>query len=355
MSSTTLKKIKTASKTKSKLSLSQVDAASAPSPKAHKLKQAKVEEHAHKTKPIKLVKWEGIKQAEQPRVTTAKGTHHDTVADTRKHADRTKRLVRKLRGPWKAPSSSPSPSPTSDLEPSHSEEEEPEAPQEEDGPDENNVHLYGFSTDEDSSDDDLDVNEGADLDLGSLPTVARDDAIVKRKLENAKRKAISETGVIYLSRIPHGFYEDQMRAYFSQFGEISRLRLSRNKRTGRSKHYGFIEFVSAPVAQIVAETMDNYLLMGHILNCKVIPKDKVHPELWVGANRKWRVVPTYRLVQAQHNKPRTEMQQRAAERRLMSRQEARKRKLAEAGIVYNFEKVGYAVYLTMVVGALDPV
>lgn len=72
--------------------------------------------------------------------------------------------------------------------------------------------------------------------------------------------------------------------------------------TGRSKHYGFIEFVSAPVAQIVAETMDNYLLMGHILTCKVIPKDEVHPELWVGANRKWRVVPTYRLTQAQHNK-----------------------------------------------------
>jgi len=48
--------------------------------------------------------------------------------------------------------------------------------------------------------------------------------------------------------------------------------------------------------------MDNYLLMGHILTCKVIPKDEVHPELWVGANRKWRVVPTYRLAQAQHNK-----------------------------------------------------
>jgi nucleolar protein 15 len=76
-------------------------------------------------------------------------------------------------------------------------------------------------------------------------------------------------------------------------------------KTGKSKHYGFIEFVSAPVAQIVAETMDNYLLMGHILTCKVIPKDDVHPELWVGANRKWRVVPTYRLVQAQHNKVRS--------------------------------------------------
>ncbi|KAH9033448.1 hypothetical protein EDB84DRAFT_1270197, partial [Lactarius hengduanensis] len=179
------------------------------------------------------------------------------------------------------------------------------------------------------------------IDVGSLPTISRDDATVKRKLEKAKRKPAAETGVVYLGRIPHGFYENQMRTYFSQFGDISRLRLSRNKKTGRSKHYGFIEFVSGPVAQIVAETMDNYLLMGHILTCKVIPKDEVHPELWVGANRKWRVVPTYRLTQAQHNKPRSEGQQQAAEKRLLSRQARRKRKLAEAGIVYNFDKVGY--------------
>ncbi len=48
--------------------------------------------------------------------------------------------------------------------------------------------------------------------------------------------------------------------------------------------------------------MDNYLLMGHILTCKVIPKDEVHPELWVGANRKWRVVPHGRISRLEHNK-----------------------------------------------------
>jgi len=48
--------------------------------------------------------------------------------------------------------------------------------------------------------------------------------------------------------------------------------------------------------------MDNYLLMGHILQCKVIPKDKVHPDLWVGANRKWRQVPRDRIVRVQHHK-----------------------------------------------------
>ena len=74
------------------------------------------------------------------------------------------------------------------------------------------------------------------------------------------------------------------------------------EQTGRSKHYAFIEFESSSVAQIVAETMDNYLLMGHILTCKIIPKDEVHPELWVGANKKWRAVPSSRVARVQHNK-----------------------------------------------------
>ncbi|KAI0303632.1 hypothetical protein B0F90DRAFT_1949016 [Multifurca ochricompacta] len=309
--------------------------------KTSKPKLVKAEDHFKKSETKNPAKEERAKPVRHPKMTTAREMRHKLAVDVPKRTKRATRSVRKLPGPWRAPSSSPSLSPASGLEPSHSEPDEPEALPEGSGHDEENVHLYGFSTDEDSSDDDLDAGDGADFDMGALPTVARDDMTVKRKLEKAKRKIETEPGVIYLGRIPHGFYEDQLRAYFSQFGEISRLRLSRNKRTGRSKHYGFIEFVSAPVAQIVAETMDNYLLMGHILTCKVIPNAEVHPELWVGANRKWRVVPGYRLAQAQHNKPRDEKQQRAAEKRLIRRQAARKRKLAEAGIVYNFDKVEY--------------
>ncbi|KAI0310850.1 hypothetical protein OF83DRAFT_1069861 [Amylostereum chailletii] len=179
------------------------------------------------------------------------------------------------------------------------------------------------------------------VDLGSLPTIARDDATVKRKLDKARRQPAADRGVVYLGRIPHGFYEDQMKAYFAQFGDVTRLRLSRSKKTGRSKHYGFVEFESASVAQIVAETMDNYLLMGHILTCKAIPKDEIHPSLWVGANRKWHAVPNDRLIRVKHNKRRTPEEQQAAEARLLRRQEARKRKLADAGIDYNFDAISY--------------
>jgi nucleolar protein 15 len=177
MSSTAVKKAKAEARTKTKQSLSEHDATPASSSKGHKPKLTKGEEHTHKTK-SKPVREEGTKRA-----TSAEETHK-----------RATRPERKLRGPWRAPSPSPSLSPTSDFEPSHSGEDKPEVPQEEDNPDEENVHLYGFSTDEDSSDDDLDVDDDDDdeavLDVGSLPTIARDDATVKRKLERAKRNPV---------------------------------------------------------------------------------------------------------------------------------------------------------------------
>ncbi|KAI9727091.1 MAG: hypothetical protein M1828_007292 [Chrysothrix sp. TS-e1954] len=96
---------------------------------------------------------------------------------------------------------------------------------------------------------------------------------------------------LYVGRIPHGFYEHQMRAYFAQFGTITRLRLSRNPRTGASRHYAFLEFASAEVAKIVADTMDNYLMFGHILKVRLLAPEQVHAELWKGEGRRFKRIP----------------------------------------------------------------
>jgi nucleolar protein 15 len=96
---------------------------------------------------------------------------------------------------------------------------------------------------------------------------------------------------IWSSRVPRGFFEPQMKKYFAQFGPVTKLRLSRNKKTGASKHYAFVEFASAEVADIVARTMDNYLMFGHILKCKLIPADQVSPDLFKGANQRFKVDP----------------------------------------------------------------
>ncbi|KAJ3765739.1 hypothetical protein FB446DRAFT_709221 [Lentinula raphanica] len=226
----------------------------------------------------------------------------------------------------------PSPHSEQDAEENMQDEEEEEEEDEEE-------MLHGFSTDDDdSSDEEVD---GPPVDIAKLPTVAKDDATVQKRLEKAKKQKNTDRGVLYLGRIPHGFYEDQLKGYFSQFGNITRLRVSRNKKTGKSKHYAFLEFDSSSVAQIVADTMNNYLLMGHILQCKVIPKEEVHPELWVGANRKWRAVPRQRVARITHNKPRTLEQREKATDRLLKRQDDKKRKLQEMGISYNFDAVAY--------------
>ena len=86
-----------------------------------------------------------------------------------------------------------------------------------------------------------------------------------------------------------------MRSYFEQFGSVHRLRLSRNRATGKSKHYAFVEFASSDVAKIVADTMNSYLMFGHILKCSVVPKEQVHENLWKGANKRFKTVPRNKI------------------------------------------------------------
>lgn len=122
------------------------------------------------------------------------------------------------------------------------------------------------------------------------------DKKTKKKAKDAAKDSSSDKpGVIYVGRIPHGFYERQMKEYFSQFGDITNLRVSRSRKTGKSKHYAFVEFKSAEVAEIVSNTMDNYLLFNHILKCKLVAPEQVHEKLWIGANKRFKAVPWNKL------------------------------------------------------------
>ena len=146
-----------------------------------------------------------------------------------------------------------------------------------------------------------------------------------------------EPGVLYIGHIPHGFYEDQMRGFFNQFGEVSKLRLSRNKKTGRSRHFAFVEFADRRVAGIVAETMNNYLLCNKILVCKVVDAEKLHKNTWVGANRKFQKVPWRSIARKKHNQERTAVQQRRRQEKLVKKEEKKRDKLKELGIEYAFD------------------
>ncbi|QSZ31547.1 hypothetical protein DSL72_001114 [Monilinia vaccinii-corymbosi] len=169
-------------------------------------------------------------------------------------------------------------------------QEEAEAEEEEEEDDQTEALLKGFESD---SDDDENAKEG-----GLEPGQEVPNALEKlsKKQKKAIKKAAEEAandlpGVVYIGRIPHGFYEAEMKAYFSQFGNILKIRLSRNRRTGKSKHYAWIQFESRGVAEIVAKTMDNYLLFNHILKVKLVPDEQLPENLFKGANRRFKIVP----------------------------------------------------------------
>lgn len=79
--------------------------------------------------------------------------------------------------------------PAVDKEPSvTSEESENDAPEPSHA-----THLHGFSSGSDSSDSDSDDEEEIDdapVDVGKLPTIAKDDATVKRKLAKAHKQPV---------------------------------------------------------------------------------------------------------------------------------------------------------------------
>lgn len=53
--------------------------------------------------------------------------------------------------------------------------------------------------------------------------------------------------------------------FFSQFGKLQRVRLSRSKQSAKPKHYAFLEFQHADVAKIAAETMDGYFMFKQVI------------------------------------------------------------------------------------------
>jgi nucleolar protein 15 len=186
--------------------------------------------------------------------------------------------------------------------------------------------LQGF--DSDTDDPAQDIGFDKDKPTAPVPNYKK----TQKKLKQAAHRGNKDgPGAVYVGRIPHGFYENEMRQYFSQFGIISKLRLSRNRKTGHSKHFAFLEFESDQVAKIVAETMDNYLMFGHILKCKYIEADKLHPDTWKGANKRFRVAPHNRMEKRALEAPKTESQWTTKNAKEQRKREKKAEKLKAMG------------------------
>lgn len=142
---------------------------------------------------------------------------------------------------------------------------------------EDNEDLGGFSSTDESDDEDVEEQEEEQVEASG----SKSSKVESHEVKTLPKKAAAEAkkankvgkGVIYIGRLPEGFEETELKKYFNQFGEITNVRVPRNKKTGRSKHFAFVEFENSEVAKVAQETMNNYLLLNHQLKVNIVDEE----------------------------------------------------------------------------------
>ncbi len=72
---------------------------------------------------------------------------------------------------------------------------------------------------------------------------------------------------IYVGNLTHDVTACELKAAFSEFGEVSSTNVIKDKHSGRSKCYGFVEMPNDSEANEAIKALDNSLLQGR--NIKV--------------------------------------------------------------------------------------
>lgn len=170
----------------------------------------------------------------------------------------------------------------------------------------------------------------------------------KTKKNNNQDKKEKPSNIIYIGHIPPAFEETEILSFFSQFGRITNVKLSRAKRTGNPRGYAFVQFEDADVAAIVADTMSGYFLKGERrIVCHVLPKEKVHDKLFQGAKRNLQLCQSGLTCadkieywqdkeRERVNKTRSMEGIQKITKRLLSREKKKREQLKMMGIDYDF-------------------
>ncbi|KAL8429168.1 hypothetical protein Efla_006304 [Eimeria flavescens] len=122
-------------------------------------------------------------------------------------------------------------------------------------------------------------------------------------LTRRERQQRAKRGVIYIGHLPVGFSEPQLKGFFSQFGEVCRVRLFRSRKTAQSKGYAFVEFALRDVAAVAAEAMDKYRLFGRTLVCRLTEAGQVNERVFRNSHKPFKRINWPALAAARYNKP----------------------------------------------------
>ena len=67
---------------------------------------------------------------------------------------------------------------------------------------------------------------------------------------------------IYLGQLPYNVNEDELREIFSEYGEIASLNLVKDRFSGQSKGFGFIEMPNNSEADKAIKALNKSMLKG---------------------------------------------------------------------------------------------
>ena len=67
---------------------------------------------------------------------------------------------------------------------------------------------------------------------------------------------------IYVGNLAHGVTDGELNAVFSEFGEVSSAKVIKDKHSGRSRGYGFVEMPNDSEANEAIKALDDSPLQG---------------------------------------------------------------------------------------------
>jgi RNA recognition motif-containing protein len=76
---------------------------------------------------------------------------------------------------------------------------------------------------------------------------------------------------IYVGQLPYSVTEDELRAMFTEFGELENVKIITDRYTGQSKGFGFVEMPSNSEADRAIKALNGKFINGR--NIKVNPAD----------------------------------------------------------------------------------
>jgi RNA recognition motif-containing protein len=71
---------------------------------------------------------------------------------------------------------------------------------------------------------------------------------------------------LYVGNLPYRITEDQLRDAFAEFGQVSSCTIIKDKVTGQSKGFGFLEMPDSSAAAVAINQLNGRDLMGRKIN-----------------------------------------------------------------------------------------